>query len=218
MSKSGDEAAEGDLGTLRVRLDSALQADIDEARRRTGIRTTSELVRLALRKLAQGDEARLFRCASVALEHSEGGQFTLATHRTKAANFSYAIDHHGKGEARATRRPRPSPGLLSPGTWGNLFRKRSCDCCPARRGSQLPPLRRWPVGEQVELEGRVEQRVGVAVSNALAQVVSHATVLPRSRSACRSADTPSRSRAPREDLRATSPPSDARRRRSEPCC
>lgn len=62
MAKEGNEGgAEAEVvafRVLRVRLDDALQGDIDEAKRRTGLRTDAELVRLALRRLAQGDEAR----------------------------------------------------------------------------------------------------------------------------------------------------------------
>lgn len=57
MGKGHDEASEPRGVELRVRRDAQLQRDIDEARRRTGIRTEAELVRLALRRLAQADDA-----------------------------------------------------------------------------------------------------------------------------------------------------------------
>jgi hypothetical protein len=58
MGKGHDDASEPRGVELRIRRDEELQRDIDEAKRRTGIRTEAELVRHALRRLAQGDEVR----------------------------------------------------------------------------------------------------------------------------------------------------------------
>jgi hypothetical protein len=41
-------------GELRVVRDADLQRDLDEAKRRTGIRSDTEVTRLALRRLATG--------------------------------------------------------------------------------------------------------------------------------------------------------------------
>ena len=50
--ESTDAPASEALPELRVRRDADLQRDLDEARRKTGIRTDSELVRHAVRQLA----------------------------------------------------------------------------------------------------------------------------------------------------------------------